>query len=67
MAKKKGAEGRYHMSSDNHMVEAPHNAVGKAKLEVIRKKDRRFKGRRIQSVLQAYPSQIRYYQVYRLT
>ena len=57
-------ERRYHLSSSRYMVEAPRTAAGRARLEAIRARDSRFKGRRIQDILQAFPSRIKYYRVY---
>lgn len=59
-------ERRYHIDDGNIMVEAPHTIEGKKRLEEIRKQKKSFKGRRIKDVIQAYPSTIKYYRVYKL-
>ena len=55
-------ETRYHMQKQGLMVE--HHF--KVTLEHIRKLDKRFKGARIKSVLQAYPSKIKTGVIYEL-
>ena len=53
---------RWHMENESVMVEHCDRTV----LEAIRRTDARFKRRRIQSVLQAYPSRVEVGVVYEL-
>ena len=59
-------ETRYHIDNGRMMIEAPHTKEGKEKLAKIRSLRKAYKGRRIQKVIQAYPSKIRYYREYQM-
>lgn len=57
------AQLRYRMTSrKGTIMEAPHNAAGKRKLEKIRKdRPATWKGARITSGIQAFPSKVRFF------
>ena len=62
-------ENRYHMSNASRrvFVEAPHTRLGKTRLEMYRREHPDFKGCRIVSIIQAYPSKIPVYQIHHYT
>lgn len=58
-------QARFHMRNTALMLIVEHHH--RETLEHIRKVDKRFRGRRIKNVLQAYPSKVRVGVVYQLT
>lgn len=48
-------------------IDAPFSFEGKAKLELYRKKNSKFKYARIEDILQAYPQEVPLYTEYKLT
>jgi len=57
---------RLRIESPKHQifVEVPHNEPGEERLKLLRQQDPRFKGCRIRSVMQAYPSKVKVHHIY---
>jgi hypothetical protein len=49
---------RYHINNNTHMVEFPYSYVGEMQIKAFRKNNIEFKHRRINDVLQAFPSMV---------
>ena len=59
-----GAAMRYHMDNGAVMVEVPDTPAGRNSLVLIRRRDARFRRRRIKRILQAHPKLIKPLYIY---
>lgn len=51
-------ENRYRIHNNTHLIEMPLSVIGKQFLQSVRKNYPEFKGKRIKTIIQAYPSKV---------